>query len=706
MAHLQFQPFPDVGPRPAPPEDYQNIPTNPREFGAQVGAGEERLGAGVSAAGKQFGEIAADEQVNHVLTGLDDLTTQYQSLKGRDALDQQQTTRKSMADLLAKARGNLSTLDQQLDFDRQTRYLYSRADREVGAHADQQQQVWGLGVNKSAADLALNGAARSAASGDMNAAANFTSDAINARMKAAQLTYGMDLSPEIRANVEREARADSARGQIMGMLPTNPTGAKQILDANAQNFTGLEYETLSQHLKTGVTDQEAQQFVMGSPGPGQPGEWRAPPGQLVAGANPDEQRFLNEARYRESSGNYEAVNPKSGTTGAYQFKDQTWKEAAAGTGVGAEFAHAKDAPPSVQDANALWLYRNRGAAPWANSGPYPGAAQTAHLTASSPQVTSDDRQTPGLSSEIDRIYSSDLTPEAKNKAAELARLKYTSEWTDQTRAHELQARQQKDASDAAENQIIADAASTNPQISAQQIANNPSLTPEAKLRMVNFLAAGARREVTPAASQRESMALLDDMRKPAGDPTRVSDMNPIVDAYTQGKLTREDFSFLQTQFNNVRAPDGDKLASVERDFLKGMQSSITKSNPLMGQLDREGDRKLYEFNWMVSQRVAQARREGKNPFDLFDPAKPDYLGKPEALRPYQTTTQQSSQSIADALSQQGTAVPIPPAAPTALPRQPGKSIADYMKRAGIAMPTMPAPAMAAPAGPAAPIARP
>ena len=137
-----------------------------------------------------------------------------------------------------------------------------------------------------------------------------------------------------------------------------------------------------------------------------------------------------------------------------------------------------------------------------------------------------------------------------------------------------------------------------------------------------------------------------------------------------------------------------------------MQSSITKSDPLMGQLDREGDRKLYEFNWMVSQRVAQARREGKNPFDLFDPAKPDYLGKPEALRPYQTTTQQSSQSIADALSMQAGAPSAAPAAPAALPRQPGKSIADYMKRAGIAMPTMPMPAQSSPAGPAAPIVRP
>jgi hypothetical protein len=377
VASVAYLPYSTVQPRPTPPEDYQNIPTRPAEFGAQVGAAEERLGAGASQASRVFGQIAADDQVNHVLTGLDDLTTQFQSLRGKDALDQQPAIRKQMSDLLASARGNLSTPEQLVEFDRQSRYLYSRADREVGLHADQQMQVWGIGVNKSGADLSLNGIGKAAQTGDQDAVANHTQDLTNFRMKEAELTYGQDLSPEIRQNVVRASQADSARSQVMAMLPTNPAAAKTVLDANAQNFNPLEYEALSQRLKGSLEkaqDDAIVHSIISTPEGNGGGQFRALPGAPIEGANPQEQQFLNEARHRESGGNYNIVGkvvPGGARTGAFQFADATWKEASQATGQGTQFVHAKDAPPAVQDANALWLYRNHGTKPWAASGPYP-----------------------------------------------------------------------------------------------------------------------------------------------------------------------------------------------------------------------------------------------------------------------------------------------------------------------------------------------
>jgi len=64
MAHVNFQPFPTVEPRPAPPEDYQRIGTTPRMFGAGVAAGEEQFGAGATRAAQFFGEVRADDQSN------------------------------------------------------------------------------------------------------------------------------------------------------------------------------------------------------------------------------------------------------------------------------------------------------------------------------------------------------------------------------------------------------------------------------------------------------------------------------------------------------------------------------------------------------------------------------------------------------------------------------------------------------------------
>jgi hypothetical protein len=101
-----------------------------------------------------------------------------------------------------------------------------------------------------------------------------------------------------------------------------------------------------------------------------------PPSQAEAGQ-------LAEIRRRESTGNYGALNiPLPGqrpstASGAYQMIDATWKEMAHATGIGEQYEHARDAPKWMQDANALFLLRQRGTKPWASTGPYPSMGATA-----------------------------------------------------------------------------------------------------------------------------------------------------------------------------------------------------------------------------------------------------------------------------------------------------------------------------------------
>lgn len=59
----------------------------------------------------------------------------------------------------------------------------------------------------------------------------------------------------------------------------------------------------------------------------------------------------------ESHNNYQADNPRSTASGAWQITDVTWN------GHGG-YQRAKDAPPAIQDEKALLLYRASGLRPW------------------------------------------------------------------------------------------------------------------------------------------------------------------------------------------------------------------------------------------------------------------------------------------------------------------------------------------------------
>jgi hypothetical protein len=79
----------------------------------------------------------------------------------------------------------------------------------------------------------------------------------------------------------------------------------------------------------------------------------ARPKEDTSGASmSDSDRILATIRQRESSGDYNAQNPKSTASGAYQFIDGTWKGLTKKYGIGQEFTKAKLAPKEIQDAVA------------------------------------------------------------------------------------------------------------------------------------------------------------------------------------------------------------------------------------------------------------------------------------------------------------------------------------------------------------------
>jgi hypothetical protein len=125
--------------------------------------------------------------------------------------------------------------------------------------------------------------------------------------------------------------------------------------------------------------------------------------------------------------------------------------------------------------------------------------------------------------------------------------------------------------------------------------------------------------------------LLRRMRLPAGDPDHIEGNGPIYDEYDKGRLSNADFSFAIRESEALRTDAGQKLGDTKRRFLSAVEPQIDKSG-IAGIPDPAGKERFYQFQWQLEQRIDEYRRAGKNPYDLMDPSKPDYMGKPDVVR--------------------------------------------------------------------------
>ena len=77
--------------------------------------------------------------------------------------------------------------------------------------------------------------------------------------------------------------------------------------------------------------------------------------------------FLACVMRHESGGNYQAENPVSTASGAYQFLDSTWRTMSARAGHSG-YSHAASAPPAVQDAVAIYTVNSGWSSAWNGTG--------------------------------------------------------------------------------------------------------------------------------------------------------------------------------------------------------------------------------------------------------------------------------------------------------------------------------------------------
>lgn len=249
----------------------------------------------------------------------------------------------------------------------------------------------------------------------------------------------------------------------------------------------------------------------------------------------------------------------------------------------------------------------------------------------------------------------------------------------------LEREQRQAISDAAENdylkRMFGGDEAARASITAKGIVNDDRLDNTAKRRWLATVERENEPEPFAKVSATNSGGMLERIR--SGEITSVE---PIYQGYQKGDFTKSDFNFLIKQYNELQTPDGQKLNRTRAEFFKAIGPQIDKS--ALGLPDPGGKEARFRFEQDVVQKIDEYRKAGKNPYDLFDPAKPDYMGSPAAVAPYQRSMTQQMEDRMRALRRPA-AAPVaapgvePPPPPERPQRKPNESAADYLRRVGM-----------------------
>ena len=266
MANLPLDNVPRVTAAGAPANDYQRIDSSPADFGALQGQAEQKTGSQVAQAGDelatvalqrqaQFNQIASDDAFNKFQTRANTLTygdgtpqnPGILNQRGSDALNAAPAARAALDQARQEIYNGMQNPAQQLQFDQASRRFQMFTSGEIDRHLDQQQDAYGLAVNKaglenSAAQAGLNW---NSDDGLLHAQATARANAV----RSAQITNGQNLTPDLTQAAIRTADDSTISSAVLSASTVNPARAQAILTAHMSELSPQVGYQLTEHLK-------------------------------------------------------------------------------------------------------------------------------------------------------------------------------------------------------------------------------------------------------------------------------------------------------------------------------------------------------------------------------------------------------------------------------------------------------------------------
>ena len=242
---------PDVTPDTRTPDDYTRLDVNPDQFGAAIGKGLDQLGQGVQTAQKFWGQVQTDKSMNDTLAQGDAIVSQFKSLRGSDALNAQQATQDKLNQVIAAGRANLSTPEQQLQFDQQVRPYQQRYwAGQMSTYANEQGRDVATSVNNDAYRLAVSRASNIA--DDPEEIKHAWADAYSARVKQLQ-SEGL-ANPDALTDARSQSARDVFKTAAAAIAVKDPARAQQFVENN-KTLLGPEYAPLADGLRARADQQ-------------------------------------------------------------------------------------------------------------------------------------------------------------------------------------------------------------------------------------------------------------------------------------------------------------------------------------------------------------------------------------------------------------------------------------------------------------------
>jgi soluble lytic murein transglycosylase-like protein len=624
----------DVAPQANVPNDYlSSSAATPAAFGGQVAGGLEKLGEGASTSAKFFGKVAADDASNQfqdfatkLLHGDPNKTipgpdgqampdTGYLGLRGRAALDARPQISQQMDDRLKELRGNLTSPEQQLEFDNFTRRYRSVVDERIGSHADGQATTWYSSVNTSTAKLAMDHISNNFDS-PQEVAAGF-SDLTSAYVKQAQLAGAKPGDPQFQEAID-SARRDGLQAQLNAMAVKDPARALAILDKN-KDIAGVKYDDMAKSFRARADQQRGidigEQAIRST--------YTVQPAPAVQAAKLTEigsrygvsGAFLQREQQLET-GNNPNQTSSTGAKGPFQFIDSTAKrygvkdpfdfeQAADGaarlaadnrdqlatrlgrapTDVEVYLAHNQGAGgaaallsnPTVRAGDLVGDYaiRVNGGDPNAPASAF--TSMIANRWNTAPQADGASRKAAAYQTVL-AIPDSDITPEARQHA-----LTYVNQQIQaQQIAQDQGEKARKEAGEQAQSQLVSEIIrGAGPEV-IQKIADNPVLTGPQKESLYNFITTKGGVE-DPLSYGPGYTQTMNRVMAPADDPGKITSVEDVIRLRNDGQLTRKGAAdIIQTMSVIKKQPDQAGISTTKAKQLEYYQNKFALSQSDLG----------------------------------------------------------------------------------------------------------------------------